>query len=333
VLVSRLAQFQSTKALILLLILLFASISIADDFTTVTGKKYKDVTFSRVELDSIVFMTSTGIVKLYFAELPKEVQEKYHYDAVKAGGGAATDAKKKEEEAKQILNSTKEHPWENSLGMKFVRVPGTNALFSIWDTRVQDYEAFVKATGRTWQKPSFSQASKHPAVNVTWKDAKAFCEWLTQDERKEGRLSTREIYRLPTDAEWSAAVGLKAETGRTPDERSKQIGGIYPWGKEWPPPKGAGNYNRSLNVDEHEKTSPVGSFRANEFGLYDMGGNVWQWCEDWYESSEQSRVERGGSWRDRGPGHLLSSYRDHDTPDTRDDHTGFRCVLVAESLR
>jgi formylglycine-generating enzyme required for sulfatase activity len=313
-----------------LLILLFATIAIAEDFTTVAGKEYKNVTVSQVEPDGLVLMTSTGVVKLYFTDLPKEVQEKYHYDAAKAGAGAATDAK--EEEAK-IANATKEHLWENSLGMKFVRIPGTNALFSIWDTRVQDYEAFAKATGRAWQRPSFSQGSTHPAVNVTWKDAKAFGEWLTQEERKAGRLSTRESYRLPTDAEWSAAVGLKAESGRTPEERSKHIGGIYPWGKEWPPSKGAGNYNRALNVDDYEKTSPVGSFRANQFGLYDMGGNVWQWCEDWYESSEQSRVERGGSWRDRGPGHLLSSYRDHDTPDTCDGHTGFRCVLVAEFLR
>jgi hypothetical protein len=96
--------------------------------------------------------------------------------------------------------------FENSLGMRFVPVAGTKVRFSIWKTRVQDYEAFRAATGRAWSKPGFAQGPTHPAVNLSADDASAFCAWLTNKERREGRLAARQRYRLPTDLEWSTAV-------------------------------------------------------------------------------------------------------------------------------
>jgi formylglycine-generating enzyme required for sulfatase activity len=111
------------------------------------------------------------------------------------------------------------------------------------------------------------------------------------------------------------------------------IRNVYPWGNQWPPPKGAGNYSPSLQVDDFEYTSPVGSFAANRFGLYDMGGNVWQWCEDYYDGQNGSRVLRGGSWFSSRPDNLLSSYRSGYTPVVRDDYLGFRVVLVEGSSR
>ena len=208
----------------------------------------------------------------------------------------------------------------NSLGMEFVFVPGTKGLFGIWDTRVQDYRAYAEANpgvDASWKNPGFKQGEDHPVVCVSWEDAKAFCAWLTQKERKEGKIGQDQEYRLPTDKEWSAAVGT----------------GKYPWGNDWPPPKGAGNYSPSLKVDDFENTSPVGSFRANQYGLYDMGGNVWQWCEDWYDTTQKSRVVRGASWSDFAPECLLSSGRDGVAPGHRDGLGGFRCVLVAGSSR
>jgi hypothetical protein len=216
----------------------------------------------------------------------------------------------------------------NSLGMKFVPVKGTGVLFSIWDTRVQDYQAFVKATGRAWPKPGFAQGPTHPAVNVSWNDAQAFCAWLTKQGRREGRLPAGQYYRLPTDAEWSVAVGLGEEPGTTPAEKDMKIKEVYPWGRPWPPPRGAGNYNKSLNVDDYEYTSPVGSFAANEFGLYDMGGNVWQWCEDLYQPGSVGRVLRGASWIFSGPVPLLSSSRYIYDPGLYNGNFGFRCVLA-----
>jgi hypothetical protein len=79
--------------------------------------------------------------------------------------------------------ATKEHPFLNTLGMGFVPLRETDVLFGVWETRVKDYQAFCDATGRSWEKPSFLQTSDHPAVNVSWQDATAFCKWLS---RKEG---------------------------------------------------------------------------------------------------------------------------------------------------
>jgi len=211
----------------------------------------------------------------------------------------------------------------NSLGMKFAPIPDTDLLFSVWDTRVSDYSEFVKATGRAWKKPDFTQDPDHPAVNVSWDDAKAFCEWLSA---KEGRT-----YRLPTDAEWSLAAGLQGEKGATPRDKDGKITAVYSWDGNWPPPRGAGNYARSLMADDYEKTSPVGSFAENRFGLFDMSGNVWQWCADWYDGSQRKRVLRGGAWNSCLPEMLLSSFRYYSVPTDQCDNVGFRCVTPAAS--
>jgi len=223
--------------------------------------------------------------------------------------------------------------WTNSLGMKFVPVPGTSVLFSIWVTRVQDYQAFVTATGRAWKKPNFEQGPTHPAVRVSWDDAKAFCAWLTEKERSSGTLTATQEYRLPTDLEWSTAVGLEKETGSIRREHHMDIAGVYPWGTQWPPPRGVGNYSAKLQVDDFDKTSPVGSFPANRFGLYDMGGNVWQSCEDFCAGQNSNHVKRGGSWRAYGLDNMLSSHCGRGIG-REDIHgvIGFRVVLASSGV-
>jgi len=220
-------------------------------------------------------------------------------------------------------------PWTNSLGMKFVPVPGTEVLFSIWDTRVQDYEPYVAATGRTngeKNTPPYEQGPTHPVSFIGWKGCKAFCAWLTEKERREGKISSEQFYRLPTDLEWSTAAGLKNEPGNTAAERAGKIKDVYPWGKTWPPPRGAGNYGSKLHVDDFDHTSPVGSFAPNRFGLYDMGGNVNQWCED---IENGMFIMRGGSWKTRRQEEALLSTRWFWPRETfRDPGFGFRCVLA-----
>ena len=248
-------------------------------------------------------------------------------------------------------NATKESPFENSLGMKFVPVPGTDVLFSVWDTRVKDFRAYADASGyrqkggvyvwnitkkwdldagASWESPGFEQTANHPVAGVSWVEAKDFCKWLTATERGKGKIGKDQEYRLPKDVEWSVAVGSEK----------------YPWGNQWPPPVGAGNYDPSLKVDTYEKTSPVGQLLPNRFGLHDMGGNVWQWCEDWYRASmnesavlekqpflqedgdgQKYRVVRGGSWHNNVPEDLCSSGRYRDGPERRYNYNGFRCVL------
>ena len=225
----------------------------------------------------------------------------------------------------------------NTLGMPFVPVPGTEVSFCIWETRVKDYAAYAAANAGvdgSWKKPfgdKFKQEDTHPVVHVSWEDAQAFCEWLTKKEMAEGKIKAGQKYRLPTDAEWSVAVGLGKEVGDTPEAKDGGIKDVYPWRKEWPPAVGAGNYGGTLNVDNYEYTSPAGSFSANKLGLHDMGGNVFEWCEDWYDPAAKAfRVLRGASWGSFYPGDLLSSYRGL-SPAYRYDYVGFRCVLVGGS--
>jgi len=151
---------------------------------------------------------------------------------------------------------------------------------------VKDYDSFAAATGIHVEKPLFSQTPNGPVVNVSWLDAKYFCTWLTEKERLSGKIGCEHVYRLPTDAESSVAVGLPVQTGTTPKQKDGKISNVYPWGTQWPPPQGGGNYDPSLGVDS---SSPVGSFAANRYGLFTMGGNVWLWCENLYDGSEPFR--------------------------------------------
>ena len=236
--------------------------------------------------------------------------------------------------------------WENSLGMKFVPV-GDNVRFCAWETRVRDYAAFCSETGARLEKPDFPQTEMHPVVRVSWYDAQAFCKWLTEKERRENLLEENQRYRLPTDLEWSVAAGLTKETGATPEQRDGKFRDVFPWGKQWPPPAGAGNYaDQSAKLprgkwiegftDGFPQTAPVGSFAANANGIFDMGGNVWEWCEEGYKGDGHARdwgVLRGGSWANGARGELLTSYRNVVDRGERDVIYGFRCVLVTESAQ
>ena len=156
-------------------------------------------------------------------------------------------------------------PWTNTLGMKFI--PIGPARVAIWETRVQDYEIFAGATGRRYEAPDFAQTPVDPVVKVNWFDAIAFCKWLTEKERDENVLDQTLSYRLPTDPEWSAAAGLPNEGETTPEARDGKIQNEFPWGKQWPPPSGAGNY-----ADKNAKRARGifielrGRFRANSAG-------------------------------------------------------------------
>jgi formylglycine-generating enzyme required for sulfatase activity len=251
--------------------------------------------------------------------------------------------------------------------MKFVPVPilggptgGQRVHFSVWDTRVQDYEAFVRETGREWPGADFPQEPTHPAVHVSWDDAQLFCQWLTAREHAAGKIGPNVRYRLPSDHEWSCAVGIGAreDAAQLPSAKDGKITDAFPWGTQWPPPKGAGNYAGEESQPDREagkyksakaqaadkanpgefvaagyndgfvNTSPVGSFAANRYGLHDLGGNVRQWCEDWFDQDQTDRVLRGASWNGRRPSVLLSSARNRNVPTHPGHFDGFRCVLA-----
>jgi hypothetical protein len=238
------------------------------------------------------------------------------------------------------ITATKEKPFSNSLGMKFAPVKitggptdGKNILFSIWETRRMDYEAYskdVSGVDDEWKSAEGNEAL-HPVVNVSWEDATAFCAWLTRKERAEGKIGPKDEYRLPSDHEWSCAIGIgsKENAGTSLEDKDSKLPG-YPWGNSWPPPNGAGNFGSGIAgySDAYDRTAPVGSFSPSSEGLYDLSGNVWEWCQDWYSSGHKYRVLRGGSWYYDTEILLRSSYRFSDRPPRyRFAFNGFRCVL------
>jgi formylglycine-generating enzyme required for sulfatase activity len=218
-----------------------------------------------------------------------------------------------------------EGPWTNSLGMRFVRCSEGPLWWSAWETRVGDYGHFAKAAKRPWPKPPFAQASDHPAVNVSWEDAMTFCHWLSKQEHASGLLPAHARYRLPTDEEWTMAAseGLKADGPAAKP--------LFPWGPDWPPPLDAGNYSVDLGVDAFPFTSPVGKFKPTPSGIHDLGGNVWEWCQDHYEGGVDMRILRGGSWRMGDPGDLMIAVRIGNKSNLRLPVYGFRVVLEWES--
>jgi hypothetical protein len=251
-------------------------------------------------------------------------------------------------------NATKDQPFENQLGMRFVPVPitggptsGKTILFSIWETRVKDYAKFVEDEKRDWPKPEFKQGDDHPAVNVSWEDATAFADWLTKRERGKKRIGPKDVYRLPSDHEWSCPVGIGKEedSAATPVSKSGKISG-YPWGKQFPTPKGAGNFcgeetNRNPISgrrpipgydDGFDRTAPLGSFTPNPFGIYDLIGNVRERCQDWLDPAVPGNlVVRVGLWATSAEGDLNLSHRNWGTATHQIDDCGFRLVLEIRS--
>ena len=249
----------------------------------------------------------------------------------------------------QGVFATRETPFTNSLGMKFVPVPGTDLLFCRHETRWKDYAVYAAETpgvNGMWKTQSHQGFSiteggrDHPVWHVNWDDAQQFCRWLSRRENRP--------YRLPTDAEWSLAAGLGDREPRTADDTPESLGwksgSTYSWGTTWPPPAGSGNFcdqSRLLHFPSRESTAsyldgyddgfpmtaPVMTFAPNPFGLYDMGGNVWEWVEDWINEKHEARTQRGAAWTDGGEAKLRSAYRMGMRPEMRYPYTGFRVVL------
>ncbi|MBX7208079.1 MAG: formylglycine-generating enzyme family protein [Verrucomicrobiaceae bacterium] len=220
----------------------------------------------------------------------------------------------------------------SSLGVKFVPIPGTMVMFAEYETRVSDYESFVKDATYAWSyKPHFAQGPDHPAVGVNLQDAIAFCNWLTNKERAAGAIDSNQSYRLPTNEEWDAAINLmRARKADATLDEKVQDERIYPWGLKWPPPVRVGNYAAAEipgYEDDYEYTAPVGKFPATKEGIYDLAGNVWEWVWDRKVQALPVGGLRGGSWAYFRPECLTSAYRYEVPAELRAPTIGFRCVF------
>jgi formylglycine-generating enzyme required for sulfatase activity len=183
------------------------------------------------------------------------------------------------------------------------------------------------------------------ATGVTRQDARGFCAWLTKQDQQSKLLGPDDIYRLPTDEEWSRAVGLPLERGATPAERNGRIRGIFPWGFEWPPPDGVDNLadaqaakKAGLDAvipgydDNSSLTAPVGSLPANDRGISGLGGNVSEWVDTDFDKPANGKAAlgtvRGGNWRTANSDEALSSARLGVPADAKRNTIGFRIVVA-----
>lgn len=202
--------------------------------------------------------------------------------------------------------------------MEFVRIPAGEFLYGDGKRKLNlpeywlgktvvttaQYLAFVKATGHqgdAYWNGNLADKLNHPAVNVSWEEAQAFCAWASEVSKLK--------LGLPSEQQWEK--GARGTDGRE-----------YPWGNEEPNEKRA-NYGKKWKI---ENLAPVGSYSPegdSPYGLQDMAGNVWEWCEDWYDDKKEGRVLRGGAFS-LNAGYVRCAYRVNGIPNGHGHNYGFR---------
>jgi len=200
-----------------------------------------------------------------------------------------------------------------------------------WGYDPQSPKKFVQGRQYTWRNVGWEQSDRHPVVNVSWNDAVAFCEWLSKKEKGK--------YDLPTEAEWeffARAGGPHRYCCGDHMEKLTTVGNVADASLRQRFPK----FAAVKSNDGFIFTAPVGRFQPNAWGLYDIHGNVWEWCKDGcrdYQKQEHAmkdpvgpadgpRVLRGGSWFD-DPENCRCTCRSDKPPTEFDVVIGFRVVL------
>lgn len=205
----------------------------------------------------------------------------------------------------------------------FVWIEPLNMWVSKFETTNSQFKRFKTDHNSMFRESFKLNKPDQPAVYVSWNDAREYCEWLNRNYGS--AIPKKLVFRLPTDTEWVAIA--KCGTAR-----------IYPWGDSWPPKYG--NFSdltarKELSdwagikgyEDGYAVSCPVIASGSNEWNVFGLAGNVWEWCDDWFDASKHYKVRHGGSWDFDNRKSLRIDYRGFDRPDTRDDTIGFRIVV------
>ena len=213
-------------------------------------------------------------------------------------------------DVKELKNiQAKKIIWQKDKSI-MVAIPSSDTIKPFWmdttEVTVGQFKKFLadsdhQFSGDLWKDIyQYSPTDSHPMINVDWHDATAYAKWAGK--------------RLPTQKEWEFAAG-----GGLIDKE-------YSWGNDVSLARDYANYRGVGGRDKWDRiTAPVGSLQPNGYGLYDMAGNVWEWCQDSYDSDQKRKVLRGGSW-DIFPPTLRLAARSSFNPDNRAYDHGFRCV-------
>lgn len=199
---------------------------------------------------------------------------------------AAQTAAEKEAQLLELFES--ESDITNSLNMVLLRVPEGYRVAQFEVTQAE-YEQVMG------ENPSKFPGPQRPVEQVSWSNAKSFCERLTQKDKEAGVIPPGYAYALPTEAQWEQYV----DDARLEDSITSHLG-------------------------DRRNTENIGGLPPNKFGLHDTRGNVWEWCA--------SPVARGGSWRSHED-YLAVNFRFTGEPDLKYDDIGFRVVLQAAAAR
>lgn len=215
-------------------------------------------------------------------------------------------------------------PLGHGEALTFIWIPSLNLWVGKYEITNNQYRRFNSSHDSMFHERFSLNESDQPAVYISWYQAISFCEWLNKNLAEHFPRNTKA--RLPTDLEWTIFA-------RCGDERK------YPWGSDWPPPYG--NYSDLSSkealmtwtgIEEYKDgyvvTCPTQESGVNEWGIYGLAGNVWEWCVDWHDSSKTSKVRHGGCWDFDKKENLEINTRGFDLPDARYDTIGFRVVIA-----
>ena len=225
-------------------------------------------------------------------------------------------------------------------GALVVNLGGDESLPFVWIGPLKMWVGKFEVTNDQYNRFDLSHASQayyghifnepdQPVVWVSWEDANNYCEWLTRTFSHQ--IPGGYIFRLPTEKEWQAFASCG-------DRRR------YPWGDTWPPPdtfnyRGKEGVGLLYRLFQHEPyisghndgfivTCPVKQSGGNAWGLFGVGGNVWEWCQDWFDDQQITRSLRGASWNNDEPDIIAVTNRSDAYPVRSNSMIGFRVVAA-----